>query len=427
MVFFFLSILNNPAAAVSAVINFWWFWLPPLLFYGTWELWKEYLKIRYFKNLEWVLLEIKIPREIAKPPQAMEQVFAGLHAIRRPFDPDEKYWYGLQVDYLTLEIVSHGGVLHFFINTPKHFRSMVEAQIYAQYPESEIREADDPARYLPEKIPSNEWTLFAAEFKLAKEDPYPIRTYSDFVLKEGSKEEIKVDPVSAIVESISKIGPDEHIGIQLIIRPADDDWKEVGQKIIKKLIGRKDAAKESAVAKVAREVTEAFMGSGEEKKKDEPSPFESAVLYMTSGEADIVKGIERKTAKLGFETVFRFVHVARCEVFDMVHFSSFMGAIRQFNTLNLNSLKLNSRALVGTKWYSLMKSSTKDHKRRAFYYYYRKRYTMSNIAIMDSKPVILNIEELATIFHFPGLTAAAPMMPRLQARRAEPPAGLPVG
>ena len=70
---------------------------------------------------------------------------------------------------------------------------------------------------------------------------------------------------------------------------------------------------------------------------------------------------------------------------------------------------------------------TKEHKRRAFYRYYRSRYPFSDIYIMKSKPIILNTEELATIYHFPGVTVGAPSMPRLQARRAEPPAGLPVG
>lgn len=375
------------------------------------------------------MLEVKIPREIAKPPQAMEQVFAGIHGIGRPFDPDEKYLYGLHDDYVIFELMSHEGEIHFFVHTPKKFRNLVEAQIYAQYPESEIREADDPVAFLPQSVPSPEWTLFGAEWKLAKEDAYPIRTYYEFVLEEGLKEEFKVDPVSSIVETLSKLKPDEHIGIQLMIRPileGDAKWKEEGEKKVQKLIGKKVSKRLGVLDKIVAEVSEAVVGPSTKKEELDKTP-ETLMLHLSPGERDVVTGIEKKIAKLGFEAVLRFVYIAKRDKFDMVHFSSIMGAIRQFNTQNLNSLKLNRRALVGTKWYSIIKSRTKDKKRKAFYYYYRTRQPFSSIYIMNSVPIVLNIEELASIFHFPGRTAAAPLMPRLQARKAEPPVGLPVG
>ncbi len=406
----------------------WWLWLPPALLYLAWQLWTAYLKIWYWKGLEWVLLEIKIPWEIAKPPQAMEQIFAGLHAMVRPFDPDEKYWYGLQEDFIVFELVGHGGQIHFLVYAPKKFRNLVEAQVYAQYPESEIREADDPASYLPEDIPNKDWTLFAAEWKLVKEDAYPIRTYHEFVLEEGTKEEMKVDPVSAIAETLARLKPDEHIGIQLMIRPLiEEGWKEAGDKIVKNLIGKKIPKSVSIWEKIAGELSEAVMGPQLEKKSEADRTPESLMLHLSPGEREVVTGVEKKIAKLGYDSVLRFVYVAKRDIFDMVHFASMMGSIRQFNTQNLNSLKLNSRALVGTKWYSLTKSKTKEKKRRAFWDYYRGRYPFSGIYLMQSKSMVLNIEELASIYHFPGRVAAAPLMPRLQARRAEPPPGLPVG
>ncbi|MBI2639274.1 MAG: hypothetical protein HYW90_00065 [Candidatus Sungbacteria bacterium] len=412
----------------------WWFWLPPLLFYSAWELWKAYLKIWYWKTLEWTILEVKIPREITKPPQAMEQVFAGIHGIGRPFDPDEKYWYGLQDDYVVFEMISHEGEIHFLIHTPKKFRNLVEAQIYAQYPESEIREAEDPTGYLPRDVPNAEWSLFGAEWKFSKPDPYPIRTYHEFVLEEGTKEEIKVDPVSAVAEMLSKIKDGEHAGLQLMIRPileSEAEWKEEGEKIIRKLIGKKAPSKAATeIEKIAADVYEVahkvVVGPLPLKEEQREAP-ESLMLHLSPGEKDVVTSVGKKISKLGFEAALRFVYVAKRDRFDMVHFSSVMGAMRQFNTQDLNSFKLNSRALVGAKWYSWIKQRTKEKKRKAFYYYYRTRQPFSSIYLMHSVPIVLNIEELASIFHFPGRTAAAPLMPRLQARRAEPPPGLPVG
>jgi hypothetical protein len=42
------------------------------------------------------------------------------------------------------------------------------------------------------------------------------------------------------------------------------------------------------------------------------------------------------------------------------------------------------------------------------------------------KPFIMNIEELATIYHFPGTVATTPTLTRVEAKKGEPPANLPV-
>ena len=38
----------------------------------------------------------------------------------------------------------------------------------------------------------------------------------------------------------------------------------------------------------------------------------------------------------------------------------------------------------------------------------------------------MNIEELATIYHFPGDIASTPTLSRVEAKKGEPPANLPV-
>ena len=55
-------------------------------------------------------------------------------------------------------------------------------------------------------------------------------------------------------------------------------------------------------------------------------------------------------------------------------------------------------------------------------------YQMRMLGIL-SKPYILNVEELATLFHFPGQAVRAPAAAttRMGVRQGEPPIGLPVG
>lgn len=45
---------------------------------------------------------------------------------------------------------------------------------------------------------------------------------------------------------------------------------------------------------------------------------------------------------------------------------------------------------------------------------------------MGATPYFLNAEELATLWHFPTINIKAPLVKKAEARRAEPPVGLPV-
>ena len=40
--------------------------------------------------------------------------------------------------------------------------------------------------------------------------------------------------------------------------------------------------------------------------------------------------------------------------------------------------------------------------------------------------VILSTEEIATLFHLPGINVKAPLFPRVEAKKSQPPAGLPI-
>lgn len=437
-------------AVLGAIVaNTWWVWAPPALFFFGKNLWRDYLKARYFSELQWVLLEVRIPRDIQKTPEAMEQIFAGLQGMYWEFDPWEDWWQGLQHDYLVFEMASMGGETRFYVRVPVFFRNIVEAQVYAQYPECEIVEVEDYLASLPSRIPSGEWDIFGVEFSLAREDAYPIRTYRDFLsLEAGPKEAEKVDPFSPLAELFGKIGPGEHIGFHLLLRPAQtggtDKWREDGEALVAKLIGKKGKPKKGRIASALEPLEPVTTGWGEpirqvfglgaeepvrpEKKKEEV--FEtSMMLHLSPGTRDVVAAIERNILKPGFEVVVRMCYVARRDVFSLSHIASFVGALKVYNTQTLNSFKLTSATLATrTKWWlpSFMTQSLKQHKKSLYYQYYRARKPFTDTWSLRSKQIILNTEELATIYHYPGATTKAPLMPRIEAKRSEPPASLPV-
>src|SRR3989344_6167945 len=122
---------------------FWYIWAPIGLFFVFRLAWLGYTRGYFLTNLKWVLLEVQVTREVAKSPKAMENIFAGLHGATRGIDLINKYWEGVVLPWFSLEIVGDENGVHFYIWTQEFFRRLVETQIYAQYPSSEIRVVED--------------------------------------------------------------------------------------------------------------------------------------------------------------------------------------------------------------------------------------------------------------------------------------------
>ena len=112
---------------IKVFLDLWWLWLPVFLVVLFIELWVKYLQIKAVKKIKWLLLEIKIPRDIEKTPKAMEQVFSGLHGILTKVKFLDKYWKGKVQEWFSFEIAGIDGSVYFFIRTPENFRNLVEA------------------------------------------------------------------------------------------------------------------------------------------------------------------------------------------------------------------------------------------------------------------------------------------------------------
>ena len=189
--------------------------------------WLFYRQALYKASIEWALLEIIVPREVMRTPRAMEQFFLNLHGLRNaPGDLLEKYIDGEVTQWWSLEMISYGGEIHFYIRTPKRHQKMVAAGIYAQYPNAEVIEVIDYAADIPERTSGyyeQGLNMFGSEILLRKEDYYPITIYEVF---EKDKTELSIDPISALLEVLANIRKEERVYIQILIRPRGADWNE---------------------------------------------------------------------------------------------------------------------------------------------------------------------------------------------------------
>ena len=408
-----------------------------------------------FRNLEWILLEIVPPRDIQKTARAMEQFFAALHAVHGIPNWYDRNFLGIQSYLFSLEIISQNGEIHFLIRTLPRFRDLIEANIYAQYPEAEITQAIDYVDLVPADIPNEDYDLFGSELILMKEDAYPIRTYPDFE-KDIAMDEQRIDPMASLLEVMSKLEQGEQVWIQTLIRPVYDDWKKEGEKLRDKLVGRAEKREQSALGKEAVAWKDAVRdnlnqlvsgGSAEANGKEEKKEYEELFLWRsTKAEQEIIHAIETNIAKIGFEVIIRFIYLARKDILRSGYMKrAILGAYKQFNTYNLNGFKRNGDVEPGVDYRIEFKESRNlyrkkrvfdNYKRRNFIQYSKaskyfkpliyERLPIFNWFFMKSKPFVFNIEELATIYHFPVITVKSPLTPKVEFRKGEPPTGLPV-
>lgn len=436
------NILSHNLVILWDVLKNWgWLILPFILYRPFLFLWLWWRREKWMMAQKKVLLEIKMPREILKPIRAMEQVFSALWG--NVYDPDdwwEKWIDGKMLDSIQLEMVSMGGEPRLYIRITDKRRNAVESAIYSQYPETEISVVDDYAKYVPQGIPNKDWDLWGCDFHLAKEDVYPIKTYHKFFEEkpDTSKEEKRVDPMATLLEGMAKLGPGEQLWIQIAITPVTSNKNEPGGDFVVR--GREIAdglskrGKKTKPKSILWEATEELVsgkipGSEEKEEKDIMKALIPPEMRLTPGEKIILEGVEAKIAKRVFASYIRFIYLARRDVYFGGAKAIPFGFFAQFATENLNAIK---------PW---AKTITKIHKKpipflnlvRLRRLFIRKRRLFRNY-VKRFPPLwpktggtyILDTEELATIFHFPGrVVAPAPFVSRVESKKGEAPPGLP--
>ncbi len=409
-----------------------WIWLPFLLADIFFASWRYYIQRWHWRQLDWVLLEVKPPKEIESSPKNMEQIFAGLWGAWGTVGYKyEKYIKGVMEDYFSFELVGYNGEAHFFLRTLKKLRNLVEAQVYSQYPQAEVLEVEDYVWNVPADVPNKNWNLWGC--RLAMTGPgsypsaYPIRTYVD-LMDVTKTDEPFFDPLSGLMEVFGKLRQGEQIWLQILFRPAPDDWQKKARAVADKLLGKKEIAPpETIFAMDRRTWFESFYDAGYaiitgnpapirvKDKKDEPH---SLALFLSPGEKNIIEAIELKASKKGFESKINFVYIGRSNIFTMANVSAPIGVIVQLSNLNMNGFKPDSKMM--TKAYYFLAKARKAYKQRVLMRMMRSRSFWE-------KGYILNIEELATLFHFPTIGVKSPMTPYIDFKKGGPPVDLPLG
>ena len=360
-------------------------WIPVILILGFLT-YRNYKKINRLKvlNVDSVLLMLEIPKANDKKELAAEQLFASLHGILR--DHNELKNSGGVQEHLSFEIVSTAGQIRFYVWVPKVLQSFVEGQIYAQYPSVQIHTVDED--YVDTR--KDKKVTYSAELALTDNDALPINTFENF----------EVDPLAGITGTLAKLDPDnsEELWIQILTRPIPDDWhKNTTDRWINRVKTGRNSLKILGIdwVYIAQIIGALFQppsgGDGNGPK-----------VELSERDKTRISKAEEKATKLGYQVKIRLAYLGNDEINAKLNMQALVGTFKQFNSTNLNGFRM----LGG----SFNPADLEAYKLRQF----------------TDNGFILNISELASIYHLPHTSVETPNIVWATSKTAEPPAKLPL-
>ncbi len=409
-------------------------WLPLLTFSILWEMWVRYVRAIFMARQNYVLLEITPPKDVYKSPHAAEFFINAISQTGGESNWFERYWNGGVRPWYSLEIAAINGSVHFFIWTRVGFRNLIESNIYSQYPGIEIYEVPDytlPVSYDPENN-----SMWSCEFDLTKSDAYPIKTYIDYGMDKNPDEEYKIDPLTPLIEFFATVPRDSQVWFQIIIRAHKAEEKDPKKswsnaKIFQTfkpgdLWDRFEMADLRWKGAAKKEVDKIIEGAKGEKGSD-GKYVPGTGRQLTETERDTITALNRSVSKNGFDTGMRTVYLAPKASFSPSYIPGIIKSVTHFNS-SLNGFK-PARAVDDKHssffllWLARSSEKINEEKSELLDKYKRRAYFHKPF---KSPHFILNSEELATMYHFPGIVSSTPAFPRVESRKADAPSNIPV-
>jgi hypothetical protein len=265
--------------------------------------------------------------------------------------------------HIAFEIIASKGTVHFYTAVPVALVSVVEQAIISAYPAARLEEASEHNIFSP--VGRITGTM-GGELVLKESFAYPIATYQD----------IKRDTMQTLLNSLSKLTKEDGAGIQILLRPADGNWRKVSkEEAEKKRTGKSGAKGVESFFSGAGQIFTALMkppDSKEEGKKDNDHE-------ATSLDQSVIQAIEEKTKQPGYEVLIRLVASSNVSHRSQSILNNIVASFALFDAPGKNGFKFVPAKDIDS-----------------FVTAYILRFFPQ-----ESSKSILNATELATLFHFP--------------------------
>ncbi len=250
--------------------------------------------------------------------------------------------------------------LGFYVAVAKKYEGSIQKVIHGLYPDSQVQKLDA------------DYTIFGPENEIAastlalEENPYlPIRTFQEF----------DSDPLGQLAESLSKVSHYKGAAIQLIITPVEKTWYARGKQLVKNLREGKPLNKSVFPSIDSLPSASSLLGSGEDKPNENKK--EKVSLQIDN---ELIEGVSKKISRPAFYANIRLVASAPLLQEAQEILEQLEHAFSQFSLPKLNSFKIHQAS----------RSQLKDVV-----------YQFSFRNFQKKRSIVLNADELASVFHFP--------------------------
>jgi hypothetical protein len=410
------------------------------LVYILYQLYDMEIRAQFRADQEWTFLLIRTPRENLTSTLAVEQIFSQLHALHTTITWAHRRIEGRVQLWFSFEIVSLGGKVSMIIRCPKKMRDTVEAAFYAQYPTAEITEVRDYFENVEYHPGHSEFDIWGCEMRILEDEVIPIKTYVAF--EHPTAENKIIDPLATLFESLGKMEPHEFFGVQIIAQPlADPEWKDRAEMKAKELMGEEVEEKKGWLGHIQAglslynpfKLIEGIFSKEEEKEKERPKDeLSNNWMRLNDIDKERVNSIKRKAGKPGYLTKIRLLYMAPHDKFDGSKKTIIIGALRNLGDAQSNGFKPDTKETWTGKEYHISPGLEQPYIN---YIVNRRKHHLFNgwkerSYLIGREQFILNIEELATIFHLPLAApgaAVGPAVERVESKKSQAPVNLPIG
>lgn len=355
-----------------------------------WYLIRKKSLLDFIRSNNLVVLKVIMPRE-QKGDEDEKKDFRELLSVVEPFLASISSLYQkpkiifFGQDVVSLEILAKNGEIFFYVAAPKDKITMIEKQIHGQYPAAHIEISTEDYRLFPTE---GEYAVDAATLELRRSFFYPIRTYR----------ELELDPLNAITNSLSKLGENNVAVIQILLQPTNEWWQKKINNYMRAIqAGHDPVSGKNPILKTVGRALSSVQGS--EKEMDRLVERDTRLTPM---QEDQLKQMSEKSKANGFQTKIRVVTLSPDKNTAKLNLNNILSAFAQFNAPESNGFHVGRKKSIN--------QIVGDYILRRFGY---------------GATMLLNVTEIASIFHFPNRNIDTPNIRWITSRKLPPPSNLP--
>lgn len=311
------------------------------------------------------VLKIAVPMKNDKTPLAAEQLFQSLHGILK----SDK----ISPSHFSFEIFSANHGIYFVIVVNERYKKFVENQVYAQYPDAQITYVSD----YTQSIANTNDQISGLEISLEKASYLPIRTFDSF----------EVDPLASITGTLSELPIGYEVWVQVVARPTNNEWQVRGNNFISTIKNRTDQD-----------------GNNIAPQRDEQAQ---------------VNEVDKKNNKVGFQFVIRVLVKGKDLVTTTHILDDIEASFKQFQTAKFNSLSRKDEYSGFFKRIKQIFLGKTNNEKLTLVDKYLHRF------LDENEQSIVNIEELASLYHLPNQSVKTPNISWAKSKKLEYPINLP--